>query len=311
MTIIGLLQSFSHKSERLNQALNVIGQSPDFRIETIDNFSNYESVIQAVWGLINLVDVLVADVSREDTNVLYEIGLAHGLGKPVIIITEDEFYLPADLRGQRAISISKNTSSEENFTFRLTEAINQIVKKGNKFTGLKGPREERPNYVPSNSSPNINFRDIYAFEGGERAKLLEDWLFALAESIDGWEAIRSPPRDHNEGFDIVIWNSIEDVDLNILGNPIAVEIKTIGNLDTTALNSFLRKSRKSGLKGLIFASSSVNSVNTKRSLSKLRLDEGISAIALDREDFINVISPYDLIKIIKMKIRELLYREKF
>jgi predicted nucleotide-binding protein len=46
-------------------------------------------------------DLVVADLSRQNPNVYYELGFAHGLRKPTIIVTSNEAAanVPSDLEG--------------------------------------------------------------------------------------------------------------------------------------------------------------------------------------------------------------------
>jgi hypothetical protein len=50
---------------------------------------------------IRRADLIIADVSRQNPNVLYEIGFAHALRKPTILLfdTASEYKLPSDLAG--------------------------------------------------------------------------------------------------------------------------------------------------------------------------------------------------------------------
>ncbi len=58
-----------------------------------------DQIIQAIDG----ADLLIADLSGANPNVMYELGLADARGKPAIIITQDATSLPFDVSGPRAI----------------------------------------------------------------------------------------------------------------------------------------------------------------------------------------------------------------
>jgi len=47
--------------------------------------------------------VLLADLTGKNPNVFYELGLAHALAKPVILIAETLDDIPFDLRALRVI----------------------------------------------------------------------------------------------------------------------------------------------------------------------------------------------------------------
>jgi transcription termination factor Rho len=53
-----------------------------------DDFFKGRSVIQQVWTAILRAKLVIADCTGRNANVFYEVGIAHTLGKPVILITQ-------------------------------------------------------------------------------------------------------------------------------------------------------------------------------------------------------------------------------
>jgi hypothetical protein len=60
-------------------------------------------VIDQIWRGINQAKVLVAELTTKNANVFYELGLAHALRKPVILISSNQEDVPFDLRHIRVI----------------------------------------------------------------------------------------------------------------------------------------------------------------------------------------------------------------
>lgn len=296
------------------QALQILGRTNEYRLETIDDFRRVESVAQAVWGLINLVDVLVAYLTKDSRNLYYEIGLAHGAGKPVIIVADKSVSLPADVLGQRILSIDAGGYSVENLAFLIREAIDESDRRGRLYTGYRGPREGTDQYPRSeHSTPSIgDFRALFSYEGPARGARFERWFVDAARAVPGWDVVESErPYGRSDAFDFVIWNSRDDFELGALGNPIAIELKAIRAMNSDTLTHFLHRARVSGLKAVVLATTGKNDQRTRKLLSRLRKDEGINAIALDRDDLIQVSHPEDLVLLFKQKIRELLYEGEF
>lgn len=313
MKRIGLLTDHWGPSS-VREALERIGRMDGYRLETIEDFRSIDSIAQAVWGLLNLVDVVVAHITKDSRNIYYEIGLAHGLGKPVILLVEDATTLSGDLIGQRVISVDSNKYSSENLAFRIKEAIEETERRGRVFTGYRGPREDTRRYPPSgfDASSIADFRSLFSFEGAARGIRFERWFSDVARAVPGWEVIESErSRGRDQGFDLVIWNSRDDLELNALGNPIAIELKSIRAMNASVLSEFLYRARKSGLKAVVLATTGINDARTQKMLSRLRKEEGINAIALDRDDLIQVTHPEDLMMLFKRKVRELLYEGEF
>ncbi len=60
-------------------------------------------IIDQIWAGINNAKVLVAELTGRNPNVLYELGLAHALRKPVVLISSNEEDVPFDVRHVRVI----------------------------------------------------------------------------------------------------------------------------------------------------------------------------------------------------------------
>lgn len=60
-------------------------------------------IIDQIWSGINAAKVLVAELTTRNPNVFYELGLAHALEKPVVLICGNEADVPFDLKHIRVI----------------------------------------------------------------------------------------------------------------------------------------------------------------------------------------------------------------
>lgn len=60
-------------------------------------------IIDQIWRGINAADVLVAELTSKNPNVFYELGIAHALRKPVVLVSSNEDDVPFDLRHIRVI----------------------------------------------------------------------------------------------------------------------------------------------------------------------------------------------------------------
>lgn len=75
----------------------------DFTVERADDIFGTQPIIEDIWEAINSSSIILADVSTRNPNVMYEIGMAHTIGKPVVIITQDIEDIPFDLKHYRCI----------------------------------------------------------------------------------------------------------------------------------------------------------------------------------------------------------------
>jgi ClpX C4-type zinc finger len=74
-----------------------------FTTERADEIFGTQPIIEDIWEGINSASIIIADVTGKNPNVMYEIGMAHTIGKPVIIITQNINDVPFDLKHYRCI----------------------------------------------------------------------------------------------------------------------------------------------------------------------------------------------------------------
>lgn len=65
-------------------------------------------IIDQIWSGINSARVLVAELTTRNPNVFYELGLAHALKKPVVLVSSNEDDVPFDLHHIRVIYYDVN-----------------------------------------------------------------------------------------------------------------------------------------------------------------------------------------------------------
>lgn len=68
-----------------------------------DDIFGTGKIIEQVWNGIQAAEILVAELTSRNPNVFYELGLAHALGKPVVLVTGAGEDVPFDLRHIRTI----------------------------------------------------------------------------------------------------------------------------------------------------------------------------------------------------------------
>jgi hypothetical protein len=76
-----------------------------------DDLSRSSPIIQDIWQFTLAADLILADLTQKNSNVFYELGLAHALAKPAILISNSMDDVPFDLRALRVIIYDKNNSA--------------------------------------------------------------------------------------------------------------------------------------------------------------------------------------------------------
>ena len=126
-----VLMPFSNDYDLQNVYKNhvklVIENKCGLRCERADDIYNISGVMQSIWEGINRARLIIADVTGRNPNVFYELGIAHTLGKPVIIITQSMDYVPFDLRHMRCIVYEYKPSLIEKLEKALERTITTVL----------------------------------------------------------------------------------------------------------------------------------------------------------------------------------------
>jgi hypothetical protein len=60
-------------------------------------------ILAKVWQALIEARAIVADLTGQNANVFYELGLAHAIGHDVILLTQDMRWVPFDLQHMRCL----------------------------------------------------------------------------------------------------------------------------------------------------------------------------------------------------------------
>lgn len=92
------------------------------RVMKSDDLFTTTEIIEDIWEYINKARIIVADVTGRNSNVFYELGIAHTVGKPVIILTQNENDIPFDLRHWRYFKYVDNENGWKKLRNNLKKA---------------------------------------------------------------------------------------------------------------------------------------------------------------------------------------------
>ncbi|MCU7806187.1 MAG: hypothetical protein KZQ96_23690 [Candidatus Thiodiazotropha sp. (ex Lucinoma borealis)] len=90
-------------------------------------------IIDQIWTGINSAKILIAELTTRNPNVYYELGLAHALKKPVVLISSNEEDVPFDLNHIRVIYYDVNDP------FWGQKLIDKVAE--NILSAIKNPEE--------------------------------------------------------------------------------------------------------------------------------------------------------------------------
>jgi hypothetical protein len=95
-----------------------------------DDFFTAGHIVEEIWTAIVSAKVIIADCTGRNPNVFYETGLAHAIGKPVILITRDQEDVPFDLRHRRYIRYEFTPRGMRDFEEALNRTIMTLQSEG-------------------------------------------------------------------------------------------------------------------------------------------------------------------------------------
>lgn len=96
-------------------------------IARADDFFGAHQVMEDVWSALYSSKVIVADCTGKNPNVFYEMGIAHSIGKPVILITQNSDDVPFDLRHIRYLEYEFTPKGMKLFEKQIGKTISYIL----------------------------------------------------------------------------------------------------------------------------------------------------------------------------------------
>ena len=261
----------------LNQIQEVLDK---LKIQYFDMYSqDYGAdIYSGVIKLISNAEIVIGVVTRNSTNVFYEIGVAVGMGKRVFLLLDDSEELPSDLYNLTYIKINGNL--RENLMLPLKFFVD---KKGKK------PQIEYTKYYKKGLETAFASKDIYV----QRAKYIKEnrdgdgfeRLVAdlFAEIKDQYTTVKFQQTEKNEEYDFAVW--VDEL-LGKIVNPIKFELK-LGDMSlerVEALANKLARQAKNQELIIILCCGKVEKY----------LDANSNVLVIEFEDFLDKIEKYGL-----------------
>jgi len=98
-----------------------------YDVRKADSVIDQQSVLSDIVQGINGADLIVADLTDLNPNVFYELGIAHGLGVPTVLITQSLDEVPFDLKSYRTSEYSARFDEVEKLKSFLKEVGNEAA----------------------------------------------------------------------------------------------------------------------------------------------------------------------------------------
>lgn len=126
-SLVAVMMPFAPDFDSVYTTLQEATAEVDLRCRRGDDIWENPAVIQDVVTLIDRAAVVICDCSTRNPNVFYEIGIAHTLGREVILITQSEADIPFDLRHLRYVRYLNNGEGRDALKALITRRLAQLV----------------------------------------------------------------------------------------------------------------------------------------------------------------------------------------
>jgi hypothetical protein len=97
-----------------------------FRSIKSDDIFSTTAVVEDIWENINRAALVIAEISTNNPNVMYELGICHTVGKNVMMITQDTSSIPFNFRHLRCYGYEDDIRGANELKDNLRSVLRQI-----------------------------------------------------------------------------------------------------------------------------------------------------------------------------------------
>ena len=155
-----VLMSFEEKFDDVYEAfikpLFEESQVAKFSVDRADDIHNQQNIMQDIVTRIEQSHLIVADLTDNNPNVFYELGVAHTLDRPVILLAQDMDDIPFDLRAYRVIIYDTRFTKIEEARQELGRLIEAFINGTLQFGNPVSDNLATSSDVPSTISQPAN-----------------------------------------------------------------------------------------------------------------------------------------------------------
>jgi len=119
-----VLMPFRKELEIVHAVIKRVGASLGLKVFRADEITSSGRITDQILEAIIRSGIIIADISGQNPNVLYEVGIAHSLQKETILISKRGEHIPFDIAGMRVFMYESSSTGME----MLQNALSDILK---------------------------------------------------------------------------------------------------------------------------------------------------------------------------------------
>lgn len=123
------LTPFTEEGEHLFRDCQKILSNVDIFLQRTDNYVEKEDIMMNIVSLVVQSEIVIVNINGRNPNVYYELGIAHAIGKPTILLSETKFEsddIAFDLRQKRIIMYSSMQDLEQQLLYQISRLKNKV-----------------------------------------------------------------------------------------------------------------------------------------------------------------------------------------
>jgi hypothetical protein len=126
-TLVSAMMPFQPAFDPVYATLQRTSEAVGLRCRRADDIWENPAVVQDVVSLIDRSRIVICDCTGRNANVFYETGIAHALGREVILITQSHADIPFDLRHLRYVHYLNNGEGLEELSTLLRPRLEDLT----------------------------------------------------------------------------------------------------------------------------------------------------------------------------------------
>ncbi len=124
-----VIMQFSPPFEHLfNEVIKPVAEECRIRAEKADDILGPGMIIADITRRLQEADIVIADTTPQNPNVFYELGYAHAIGKPTIVLAEKRRELPFDVSGFRTLFYENSIAGKSQIEAGLRKHLEAIMR---------------------------------------------------------------------------------------------------------------------------------------------------------------------------------------
>ncbi|MFT3714817.1 MAG: hypothetical protein QM774_02410 [Gordonia sp. (in: high G+C Gram-positive bacteria)] len=125
--LVAVMMPFAPEFDIVYETIRKAAEDSGLTCVRADDIWENDHVMGDVLSLLWQAQIVIADLTGRNTNVFYELGLAHALPRKTILITQDREDQPFDLRSIRSVEYGVGTAGRSVLRTELSRRLKTLI----------------------------------------------------------------------------------------------------------------------------------------------------------------------------------------